>query len=230
MSVESIVDSETTQQNDFETSMTHLEKKSNFHGRSVNEAQVNQQIEEIVEDIIDDVLLNHTNSDVRPLNAYFRQTSEISIKNIPIILETFDIFQNQRPRISIIEVTTYPGDKSHVENPKDADAEGTLFLQHDGHQPKIILCGQKVSGTASISGSADNKGNKQVEAKVEAKGKDTKASISGSIDNKGHKEAGAKIETKSKDGKFSASASGSVSKDKEGKVNGKVEMGAEINF
>jgi hypothetical protein len=52
MSVESIVDSETTQQNNFKTSMTHLEKKSNFHGRSVNEAQVNQQIEEIVEDII----------------------------------------------------------------------------------------------------------------------------------------------------------------------------------
>jgi len=67
----------------------------------------------------------------------------------------------------------------------------------------VILCGEKVDGKASVSGSADTEGNKKAEVEVEGS---------------------------SKSGNVSASVSGSISQDKEGKTSGEVKGKVEVRF
>ncbi len=67
----------------------------------------------------------------------------------------------------------------------------------------VILCGDKVDGEVSISGSADTEGNKSAEVEVDIS---------------------------SKDGTISGSASGSVSQDKDGNTSGEVRVGGTISF
>ncbi|GEM_PF-4213368 len=185
----SIEDLEGVQVGGFER-LAFSEERPTFswNGRDVGNAQFDHQINEVR-----GVVLNQTASKMVDSNP-----GNVSIAFRTLVFPDQSVGWGQSNLSQVVEREH----KAH-QNREVTGGYQTLEYSPDNVQAHIILCGEKVDGAVSVSGSADTQGNKSVEAEVQVS---------------------------SKDGNVSASVSGSVSQDKDGHTEGKVEFKTTTHF